>query len=139
MLCCWFMKLPSLANFNFELHIFWKRINLCFQKIMLCDSVNFTSSVAVGFSFPLFSGAGWWILCLHEARDGCLCWGYFQLHDDNVRTSYAANLFSYFCNEPYNECIAVFCLLCSTVDQLFLLVSYQLGVDYVALLHSSHC
>jgi len=64
MLCCWFMKLPSLANLNFELHIFWKRINLCFQKIMLCDSVNFTSSVAVGFSFPLYSlvqGCGYWV------------------------------------------------------------------------------
>jgi len=63
---------------------------------MLCDSVNFTSSVAVGFSFPLFSGAGWWILCLHEARDGRLWWGYFELHDDNVRTSYAAKLLFFF-------------------------------------------
>ena len=87
-----------------------------FRKLCFVDSVNFTSSVAVGFSFPLFSSAGWWILGLHEARDGCLCWGYFQLHDDNVRTSAAANVLSYFCNEPYNECIAVFCLLCSTVD-----------------------
>ena len=55
--------------------------------------------------------------CVYMKRGmGACVGGYFQLHDDNVRTSAAANVLSYFCNEPYNECIAVFCLLCSTVD-----------------------
>jgi hypothetical protein len=69
---------------------------------------DFCSLDAIGCCWIQFSSNLW---C--RVGDGRLWWGYFLFHDDNVRTFHAANLFSYFCIEPYNECIAVFFLSCS--------------------------